>query len=183
MAKVFYQGALSGDVYPDPTGFYRPYLPLKITFEDIDKHPMKSLLRLTIALVFCLTCAFGIGQGLAQASPLQQIQSLMPSLVATDTTVDFRNAADDKRQEAGNKIDLNNAPVRAFISLRGMYPTLAAKIVNNSPYRSVDEVFNIPDLSDRQKDTLSQYIDLFTVTDPSAALNYGFDRINNGIYK
>jgi photosystem II PsbU protein len=141
---------------------------------------MKSLLRWTIAVLFSVTCLFNLAL-MAEAAPLTQ--SLVPQIVAVDATVDFRNAADEKRREAGNKIDLNNAPVRAFISLRGMYPTLAAKIVNNSPYNSVDDVFNIPDLSDRQKETLREYLDLFTVTDPSTALNYGFDRINNGIYK
>jgi photosystem II PsbU protein len=143
---------------------------------------MKSFLRWTIAVLFSLTCLFNLAPT-AEAAPLTQMQSLVPHLVAVDPTVDFRNAADEKRREAGNKIDLNNAPVRAFISLRGMYPTLASKIVNNSPYKSVEDIFNIPDLSDRQKETLREYLDLFTVTDPSTALNYGFDRINNGIYK
>ena len=140
---------------------------------------MKFFLRLTIAAVLCCTCFFNL-PSFAQASPLSAV---MPQVIAVDATVDFRNAADEKRLEAGNKIDLNNAPVRAFISLRGMYPTLAAKIVNNSPYESVDDIFNLPDLSDRQKETLSKYLDQFTVTPPSTALNYGFDRINNGIYK
>ncbi|MFZ9737418.1 MAG: photosystem II complex extrinsic protein PsbU [Prochlorotrichaceae cyanobacterium] len=140
---------------------------------------MKSFLRWTLTVLFCCACALNFAP-VAQATPLSP---LLPHLVAVDNTVDFRNAADQKRLEAGNKIDLNNAPVRAFIPLRGMYPTLAAKIVNNSPYQSVEEIFNIPGLSDSQKETLGQYVDQFTVTDPSTALNYGFDRINNGIYK
>ncbi len=143
---------------------------------------MKSLIRWTIALALSFTMLFGGTHLAAQASPLSQFQSLVPSIVAVDAVVDFRNDADEKRLEAGNKIDLNNAPVRAFISLRGMYPTLASKIVDNSPYQNVQDIFNIAGLSDRQKQTLSQYVDLFTVTAPSAALNYGFDRINNGIY-
>jgi photosystem II PsbU protein len=143
---------------------------------------MKSFLRWTIAVLFCCTCLLNLAPTV-EAAPLAQMQSFLPQIVAVDATVDFRNAADEKRREAGNKIDLNNAPVRAFISLRGMYPTLASKIVNNSPYKSVEDIFNIPDLSDRQKETLKEYMDLFTVTDPSTALNYGFDRINNGIYK
>lgn len=143
---------------------------------------MKSLIRWTMAVLLCCTCLLNLSP-IAEASPLTHIQALTPHIVAVDPTIDFRNAADEKRREAGNKIDLNNAPVRAFISLRGMYPTLASKIVNNSPYQSVEDIFNIPDLSDRQKETLREYVDLFTVTDPSTALNYGFDRINNGIYK
>jgi photosystem II PsbU protein len=140
---------------------------------------MKFILRLTLAVVLCCACLFNAPSSV-QASPLS---SVLPSLMAVDNTVDFRNAADEKRLEAGNKIDLNNAPVRAFISLRGMYPTLASALVNNSPYQSVADIYNIPGLSDRQKETLHQYEDLFTVTPPSTALNYGFDRINNGIYK
>ncbi len=143
---------------------------------------MKSLIRWTIALALSFTILFGGTHLAAQAASLSQFQSMLPSIVAVDAVVDFRNDADEKRLEAGNKIDLNNAPVRAFISLRGMYPTLASKIVDNSPYQNVQDIFNIAGLSDRQKDTLSQYVDLFTVTAPSAALNYGFDRVNNGIY-
>jgi photosystem II PsbU protein len=95
----------------------------------------------------------------------------------------LRNVADDKRKEADGKIDLNNTNVRAFLDLPGMYPTLAGKLVKNGPFDTVDDILAIPGLSERQKATLSQYLDKFTVTDPSSALTEGGDQINNGIYR
>jgi photosystem II PsbU protein len=95
----------------------------------------------------------------------------------------LRNVADDKRKEAAGKIDLNNTNVRAFLDLPGMYPTLAGKLVKNGPFDTVDAILGIPGLSERQKATLSQYLDKFTVTDPSSALTEGGDQINNGIYR
>jgi photosystem II PsbU protein len=95
----------------------------------------------------------------------------------------LRNVADDKRKEAAGKIDLNNTNVRAFLDLPGMYPTLAGKLVQNGPYDSVEDILKIAGLSERQVETLSKYVDKFTVTDPSSALTEGGDQINNGIYR
>jgi photosystem II PsbU protein len=122
---------------------------------------MKSLLRLSFAILLCLS--FLVGFGSPQAAQAQ-------------------NAADLQLQQAAGKIDLNNASVRAFRQFPGMYPTLASKIVQSGPFNRVDDVFNIPGLSDGQKSTLGKYVDQFTVTPPTAALNAGFDRINPGAY-
>lgn len=95
-----------------------------------------------------------------------------------------QNAADRKlATEYGKKIDLNNTNVRAFLKYPGLYPTLAGKIIQNSPYTSVEEVLNLPGLSDRQKQLLQDNLDKFTVTDPETALISGGDRYNNGVYK
>lgn len=98
--------------------------------------------------------------------------------------VERRNEVEEKlKNKFGEKIDLNNSNVRAFIQLPGMYPTLAGKIVRNSPFESVDEIFDMPELSDRQKEILNRYKDRFYVSEPSSALVEGGDRFNNGIYK
>ncbi|CAM9622288.1 unnamed protein product, partial [Hapterophycus canaliculatus] len=47
----------------------------------------------------------------------------------------------------GDKIDVNNANVRAYIRLPGMYPNAAGKIVSNGPYASVSEIYNIKGLT------------------------------------
>jgi photosystem II PsbU protein len=95
---------------------------------------------------------------------------------------DRRNVADDKIAESGGKVDLNNSSVRRFQQYPGMYPTLAGKIVLGGPYQSVDDVLKL-DLSARQKDLFEKYKVNFTVTPPSIALNEGFDRINDGVYR
>lgn len=98
--------------------------------------------------------------------------------------VERRNEVEEKlKTKFGEKIDLNNSNVRAFIKLPGMYPTLAGKIVRNSPFESVEDIFDMPGLSDRQKDILERYKGRFYVTEPSSALVEGGDRFNNGIYK
>ena len=93
-----------------------------------------------------------------------------------------RNIADDKIAESAGKVDLNNSSVRRFQQYPGMYPTLAGKIVLGGPYSSVDDVLNL-DLTDRQKELFEKYKSNFTVTPPSIALNEGFDRINDGVYR
>ena len=93
-----------------------------------------------------------------------------------------RNEIDDKLAESVGKVDLNNASVRRFQQYPGMYPTLAGKIVLGGPYDSVDDVLEL-DLTDRQKELFNKYKDNFTVTPPAIALNEGFDRINDGVYR
>jgi photosystem II PsbU protein len=95
---------------------------------------------------------------------------------------DRRNVADDKIAESAGKVDLNNSSVRRFQQYPGMYPTLAGKIVLGGPYTDVDDVLKL-DLTPRQKELFEKYKDNFTVTPPSIALNEGFDRINDGVYR
>lgn len=134
---------------------------------------------LTLAAVLLITSAASLIGPPAQASPQLTALSSSPLLAA----VERRNVVDDRASEVGYKIDLNNSNVRAFIPLRGMYPTLAGMIIRYSPFESVDEVFDMPGLSDLQKDVLESHRDEFVVTAPNAAFVEGADRFNNGIYK
>jgi photosystem II PsbU protein len=78
-------------------------------------------------------------------------------------------------------IDINNANVRAYLKLPGMYPNAAGKIASNGPYNSVAEIYNIPGLTSREKDVLKKYEGRFVTKTPAA--DYVIDRINNGLYK
>jgi photosystem II PsbU protein len=94
------------------------------------------------------------------------------------------NRADAKLgTEFGKKIDLNNTNIRAFQQYPGLYPTLAKKIIQNAPYGKVEDVLEIPGLSDRQKERLQANFDKFTVTEYETVFNEGDDRLNNGIYR
>jgi photosystem II PsbU protein len=104
---------------------------------------------------------------------------LLPQAAFAD---ELRNVADDKIAESAGKVDLNNSSVRRFQKYPGMYPTLAGKIVLGGPYDSVEDVLKL-DLTIRQKELFEKYKDNFTVTPPSIALNEGFDRINDGVYR
>ena len=93
------------------------------------------------------------------------------------------NRVDKKLGEVAGKIDLNNTNVRAFKELPGFYPTLASKIIKNAPYENVEDVLEVPGLSERQKELLQANLSKFTVTDVESALVEGDDRINNGVYR
>ncbi len=93
-----------------------------------------------------------------------------------------RNAADAKLSEIKDKIDLNNSDVRDFRALRGFYPTLASKIIQNAPYENVEDVLDIPGLSEKQKERLQANLDNFIVTDVADVMTSGDDRYNPGVY-
>ncbi|MCU0568230.1 MAG: photosystem II complex extrinsic protein PsbU [Oculatellaceae cyanobacterium Prado106] len=98
--------------------------------------------------------------------------------------VSSRNVVDDKlTTEYGQKLDLNNSNVRAFREYSGLYPNLARIIVNHAPYETVEEVLQIPGLTERQKEILQANLDKFTVTPAEPALVEGGDRYNPGLYK
>jgi len=83
----------------------------------------------------------------------------------------------------GDRIDLNNTNIGAFQRYRGLYPTLAKKIVFNAPYDDVEDVLNLQGLSERQKQRLQANLDHFTVNPPEDIFIDGDERINNGIYR
>jgi hypothetical protein len=40
----------------------------------------------------------------------------------------------------GDKIDVNNANIRAYLKVPGLYPSIASKLVKNGPYKTVADV-------------------------------------------
>ena len=72
--------------------------------------------------------------------------------------------------ELDQKIDLNNANMVAFTDCRGFYPTLATLIVQNGPYKKVEDVLKIPGLNARQKALLKAQMKNFTVLEPKVPL-------------
>lgn len=106
------------------------------------------------------------------------------TLIANAGGRELRNSVDDKLATAyGNKIDVNNTNIASFRKYRGLYPTIAGKVVSNAPYDSVEDILNIPGLRQVEKDRLEQNMDVFTISEPDPALVEGADRFNNGVYK
>lgn len=85
--------------------------------------------------------------------------------------------------EFGQKLDLNNSNIRAFRQYPGFYPTLARLIVNNAPYKNVQDVLDIPGLTEQQREVLRKNLNNFTVTEVEPALVEGGDRYNPGLYR
>jgi len=80
-----------------------------------------------------------------------------------------------------NVVDINNANVRVYLKMPGLYPTVAGKIVSNGPYKSVGDVYNIPGLSGPEKELIKKYESRFTALPPQA--DYVIDIVNNGLYR
>jgi photosystem II PsbU protein len=132
---------------------------------------MKRFARLFLVFTLCLSCLFGIVPQSASAES------------APAAGEEIRNSADSKLStEFGKKIDLNNTNVRAFRKYPGLYPALASKVVDNAPYKNIEDVLNIPGLSAKQKETLTANLDKFTLTSTDDTFNEGGDRYNNGYY-
>lgn len=136
---------------------------------------MKRFIGILAALLLAVG-AWGFA-GIAQASEMEV------SNVESSVLIARVNTADAKRKElVKGKLDLNNSDVREFRQLRGFYPSLASKIIQNAPYDNVEDVLDIPGLSDRQIERLQANIDKFVVTDMAASMNAGGDRYNPGLY-
>ncbi len=140
---------------------------------------MKRLVRLLAVLCLLLSC-MGLGQQNAMAASWSGFNLNSSAILAVEEPL--RNAADDKRAEVGDKIDLNNTNVRAFRQYPGFYPTLAGKIIANAPYGKVEDVLDLPGLTEIQKERLQAHLNNFTVTKVDAAFVEGDDRYNNGNY-
>lgn len=142
--------------------------------------PMKRLVGF-LTMVGLLVVCWG-WLGLARPAIAANVTGL--TLTSPVLAAEFRNVMDDKLStEFGKKIDLNNTNIRAFMQYPGMYPNIARLIVKYAPFESVDDVLEMPGLTDRQKSVLRDNLDKFTVSPPEDALVEGGDRFNNGIYR
>ncbi len=151
------------------------------------KSGMKQALYTVVAIgILVSSLLFGNVQPAAALSVTQAgaLVGNHSALLANAGGRELRNSVDDKlATEYGNKIDVNNTNIASFRKFRGLYPTIAGKVVSNAPYDAVEDVLDIPGLSSVEKDRLKQNLDSFTISDPDPALVEGADRFNNGVYK
>ena len=138
---------------------------------------MKRFASIIAAVLMTLSFWGFSGINSARAADLNVFKMQSTSILAIRT-----NAADSKLGEIQGRVDLNNSDVRDFRSLRGFYPNLASKIIQNAPYSEVEDVLEIPGLSERQKERLQANLDNFVVTKMSDVMNAGDDRYNPGVY-
>lgn len=115
-------------------------------------------------------------------------RALMAGVLAAATAASLPQNAFAEREYpnvgflgGGEQIDINNANVRAYQKLRGFYPTLAGIIVSNGPYKSVDDLYNLPDVTDTMREVLDSNKDKLVALDPAA--EYVIDKFNNGLYR
>lgn len=148
---------------------------------------MKRVFRLLTILGMLIGCLgwLGVSQNVLAANLPAGAQlnglTFTPNLLIAEV---IRDAVGEKlASEYGQKVDLNNANVRAFRQYQGLYPNLAGIVVKNAPYDKVDDVLKISGLTERQREILQANLQNFTVTDVEEAFVEGADRINNGIYR
>jgi photosystem II PsbU protein len=145
---------------------------------------VKYLTRLLIVFSLQVVC-FGwfFTSQLAHAANSQSLTLPTVSILGVEVGR-LRNRADETLADVyGDKIDLNNTNVRAFQNYRGLYPTLASKVIKNAPYKKVEDVLKIKGLGEHQIQLLQDNLNNFTVNEPESLFNEGDDRINPGIYR
>ena len=112
------------------------------------KHLIRGLVFFSLMLVLSLIM-------LVIPKPVSGTQAMASELNKVDSQTSCA--------EFGAKIDLNNANIIAFQDCRGFYPNLAKIIVQHSPYEKVEDVLEIPELSERQKELLKSQLVNFEV--------------------
>jgi photosystem II PsbU protein len=123
--------------------------------------------------------------GLPPVRPVLAVNSFAPNEFQTlAVAAPVKSAIEAKLQtEFGQKVDLNNSNIRMFREYPGLYPNLARLIIQNAPYKTVEDVLNIPGLTEQQRELLRNNLEKFTVTEVEPALIEGGDRYNPGIYR
>jgi photosystem II PsbU protein len=105
--------------------------------------------------------------------------ALFPTLAGAE--IDYDGV---KYLGGGDKVDVNNANIRAFTQFPGMYPNAASKILKAAPdagYKSAADLYNAPGLTGPEKDVIKKYEAKFVFLDPKP--EYVIDRLNNGLYR
>ncbi len=126
---------------------------------------MKSLIQVLTA--FCLCFALLMG-------------SVTPALAETTKAVEQLPETNFIKQSL-EKIDLNNANIYNFRRIKGMYPTLGRIIIEHAPYASLEDVLNIPGLTEAQKQIIKDNAEQFALYKPDSSMNR--ERINNANYR
>jgi len=78
-------------------------------------------------------------------------------------------------------IDVNNANVRVYQKLPGVYPNAAGKIVSKAPYKSKEDMYSKAGFSAPEAAAVKKYDANFIFLEPRP--EYIIDNINNGLYR
>lgn len=118
-----------------------------------------SLIIISCLGLFCWTQPVVAANTSSQPVTLLMVKTELPNIDDEASCPEFEQ-----------KIDLNNANIIAFKDCAGFYPNLASLIIKNAPYQKVEDVLEIPELNDRQKQLLTSQMKNFTLTEPQVPL-------------
>ncbi|WP_414512534.1 photosystem II complex extrinsic protein PsbU [Synechococcus sp. F70.1] len=79
-------------------------------------------------------------------------------------------------------IDVNNTILRNYRQLPGFYPTLARILVKNAPYKSLEDMLKIPELTEQQKALIRANAENFVFGEYREGASQLENRINQGYY-
>jgi len=78
-------------------------------------------------------------------------------------------------------IDVNNANIRVYTKLPGMYPNAAGKIVSNVPFKGKEDMYSKCGFTAAESAAVKKYDGKFIFLEPRP--EYIIDNINNGLYR
>merc|ERR1719229_67532 len=78
-------------------------------------------------------------------------------------------------------IDVNNANIRVYTKLPGMYPNAAGKIVSNVPFKGKEDMYTKCGFTAAESAAVKKYDAKFIFLEPRP--EYVIDNINNGLYR
>ncbi len=79
-------------------------------------------------------------------------------------------------------IDVNNTILRNYRQLPGFYPTLARILVQHAPYKSLEDMLQIPGLTEEQKALIKANAENFVIREYQEGASQVENRINQGYY-
>ena len=131
-----------------------------------------------------VSAGFGVGALLGWLnSRKQQIASVAAAstiamVPAANAMVEYENI---QFLGGSDKVDINNANIQAYRQFPGMFPTIAGLIGTHGPYKAVSDIYSIPGMEEKFKNTVKKYEANLVCLPANPA--YFIDRINNGMYR
>merc|ERR1719515_125250 len=122
------------------------------------------------ALALCSSPAF-VQPAVLRAQPPAAAAAASPALAEIDYAgVGFLGGS--------STIDVNNANVRVYTKLPGMYPNAAGKIVSNVPFKGKEDMYTKCGFTAAESAAVKKYDAKFIFLEPRP--EYVIDNINNG---
>merc|ERR1719491_599760 len=145
-----------------------------------DKMKTPLLSKLNPAAAFNPSASLGGSSSVARRQLLTKVLSASALLgaAAANAEIDYSGVG---YLGGAKNIDVNNANVRVYQKLPGMYPAISGKIISNAPYKNKDEMYTKAKLEKDEIDTVKKYDSTFLFLEPKP--EYIIDNINNGLYR
>jgi photosystem II PsbU protein len=71
-------------------------------------------------------------------------------------------------------IDINNANIRVYTRLPGMYPNIAKKIVKGVPYSDINQLVTKAGLTDEEAKIVDKYLPNLVALEPAPEVNASY---------